>query len=236
MDPLDANPMKNVDPEQWLRDITARMSDLKQKADNLQANFATSGATVVSTDNHVTVTIAPTGALQNLRLGPNATTAMSPPQLAATIMETVRKGQRQAAGNVVTAFEELGAGTQAMDLVASHLPEETDEDQARWERDNDAYGVEDGPQQPAARPMPPQYPYGPPGGPQPPQHPYGGQQPAAPQYTYDRTYAQPEAAQQPGGTGPALPPFPPARPTQARPTRPTRPPVEDDEDDEDLPW
>ncbi|MCP2165505.1 YbaB/EbfC family nucleoid-associated protein [Goodfellowiella coeruleoviolacea] len=245
MDPLGANPMKDVDPEQWLRDITARMSDLQQKAEELQANFATAGATVSSKDNHVTVTIAPTGALQNLRLGPNATTTMSPQQLAATIMETVHKAQRRAAGNVVTAFEPLGVGTQTMDLVTSYLPPEQDEDQERWERDNDAYAVEDTPDRAGTPPTPPQRPYGHPGAPQHPYgqpapyqqpYPYGGQPPAPqpPQHPYGQPGAVPP---QPGATGPALPPFPPGRPPQQiRPTRPARPPVADDEDDEDLPW
>ncbi|PRY46538.1 YbaB/EbfC family nucleoid-associated protein [Umezawaea tangerina] len=132
--PIDANRMKNVDPEQWLADMQARMADLQQKSTELQENLASSSATVSSKDGAVNVTIAPTGALQHLELTQRAA-GMSPGRLTASIMEAVHRGQRAASEKMVEAFAPLGEGTQSMDLVLSFIPADEDDGEDIDERD-----------------------------------------------------------------------------------------------------
>ncbi|WNV82144.1 YbaB/EbfC family nucleoid-associated protein [Umezawaea sp. Da 62-37] len=133
--PIDANRMKNVDPEQWLADMHVRMADLQQKSAELTENLAASSATVSSKDGAVTVTIAPTGALQHLELTPRAA-GMSPGRLTASIMEAVHKGQRASSEKMVEAFAPLGEGTESMNLVLSFIPaDEDDEGEDIDERD-----------------------------------------------------------------------------------------------------
>ena len=159
-----------MDPDQWLNDMQARLTDLKQKSDDLAENLATATATVTSNDGAVKVTIAPTGALQNLELTQRAA-GMSPGKLTASIMEAVRKGQQAASAKMMEAFAPLGAGTESMDLVRSLQPPEDDEEELE-ERDLKAVDALDDPPPPAwphpQQPLP--HPPRPPMPPQPPAH------------------------------------------------------------------
>lgn len=214
--PIDANRMKNVDPDQWMNDMQAKLTDLKQKSEDLAENLATATATVTSNDGAVKVTIAPTGALQNLELTQRAA-GMSPAKLTASIMEAVRKGQQAASAKMMEAFAPLGAGTESMDLVRSYLPpaEDDDEDDVE-ERDLKAVDALDDtpPPPPPAAPPYQQQPYQ-----QPPyqQQPYPPRPPMPPQPPAHQPFAPPAAQ----------PPPPPARPTRAQP---------DFEEDENHPW
>ncbi|MET1072034.1 MAG: YbaB/EbfC family nucleoid-associated protein [Umezawaea sp.] len=190
--PIDANRMKNVDPEQWLADMQTRMADLQQKSAELTENLAASSATVSSKDGAVTVTIAPTGALQHLELTPRAT-GMSPSRLTASIMEAVHRGQRAASDKMVEAFAPLGEGTESMDLVLSFIPPDEDDEDDIEERDLRAVDDMDE-EHPAAQPQQQQPRQAPPHVPPPPvQQPYVP--PAPPQ---------------------AAPPPPPARPGRSQ--------------------
>jgi DNA-binding protein YbaB len=152
-----------VDPEQWLKDMETRLSDLKQKSEELAENLATATATATSDDGAVTVTISPSGALQNLELTQRAA-GMSPGKLTASIMQAVRRGQKTASARMVEAFAPLGAGTESMDLVQSYLPREEDEgEEESEERDLKAVDALDEESTP-----PPSYPPRPPAPPQPP--------------------------------------------------------------------
>ncbi|GGM51251.1 hypothetical protein GCM10012275_22720 [Longimycelium tulufanense] len=111
-----------MDQDQWLADFQARVQTLQQQSQELQENLATATTTVSSPDESVTVTVAPNGGLQNLVLGHRACEA-GPARLTAMIMETVRQGQRLAAHKVAEAFAPIGAGTEAMSMLTSHLPE-----------------------------------------------------------------------------------------------------------------
>lgn len=208
--PIDANRMKNVDPDQWLNDMQARLADLKEKSEDLAQNLATASATVTSNDGAVTVTIAPTGALQNLELTQKAA-GMSPGKLTASIMDAVRKGQQAASAKMVEAFAPLGAGTESMNLVLSYLPEDDDADVEVEEHDLDAVeALDDEPPPPPAHPQqPPSYP------PHPQQHQPFPARPPMPQ--------QPPPFTPPPGQAPP----PPPRPTRAQP---------DFEEDENHPW
>jgi DNA-binding protein YbaB len=143
-----------LDPDQWLKDMESRLSDLKEKSENLAQNLATASATVTSNDGAVNVTISPTGALQNLELTQRAA-GMSPGKLTASIMEAVGKGQRAASAKVMEAFAPLGGGTETMDLVRSYLPPDEDDDEEFEERDLKAVDALD--EEPPSPPTPPAY-------------------------------------------------------------------------------
>ena len=150
-----------MDPDQWLKDMEGRLSDLKQKSADLAENLAAATATVTSADGAVTVTIAPSGALQNLELTQRAA-GLSPGKLTASIMQAVRKGQRASSAKMVEAFAPLGAGSESMDLVRSFLPP-PEEDEGAEEFDErdlkavDALDEEPASPQPSYPPTPPAY-------------------------------------------------------------------------------
>ncbi len=154
-----------MDPDLWLKDMEARLSDLKEKSENLSRNLATTSATVTSADGSVRVTIAPTGALQHLELTQKAA-GMSPGKLTASIMEAVGKGQRASSAKMLEAFAPLGAGTESMALVRSYLPPDEDGDPDEVE-EHDLKAVDALDDEP---PPPPAHPPRPPVPPQPAAH------------------------------------------------------------------
>ncbi|MFD5829271.1 YbaB/EbfC family nucleoid-associated protein [Lentzea sp. NPDC060358] len=142
--------MAGVDPDQWMQNMQAKADDLAAKSAQLQMDMAHASATVMSKDHAVQVTIAPTGALQNLQLTDYAA-GLSPQRLQASIMEAVGKGQRAASEKMLEAFAPLGAGTESMDLVMSYLPPavEDEEEDSQYGYDDDGYATQE--QQPAAQ-------------------------------------------------------------------------------------
>lgn len=162
-----------MDPQQWLDGFEAQIADLQRKSAELQENLAGATGRATSQDGSVTVSVAPSGALLELQLGPRATD-LGPARLTALIMETVRKAQRVAAGRVVEAFAPLGGGTEAMELMTSYLP--PDEDDDATEEPGAEFAVPDAPPEQPAPPAPPVH--RPPAPPAPPAFPT---QHAAPQ-------------------------------------------------------
>ncbi|NKE61922.1 YbaB/EbfC family nucleoid-associated protein [Lentzea sp. PSKA42] len=146
--------MAGVDPDRWLQDMQAKVDDLSAKSAQLREDMANSSATVLSKDHAVQVTIAPTGALQNIQITDHAV-GMSPQRLQASIMEAVAKGQRAASEKMIEAFAPIGVGTESMDLVMSYLPPavEDEDDAEQHGYDDDGYAVEH--QEPAAPPPAP---------------------------------------------------------------------------------
>ena len=120
--------METVDTDQWLAQYKTRIDGIKQAAADLEENIAEASVTISSPDGSVTVTIAPNGSLRDLRFSHRAG-EHSHAELAALVMKTVSKGQRAVAEKVVEAFEPLGAGTSAMDLLTRYTPEEAPDEQ-----------------------------------------------------------------------------------------------------------
>ena len=114
--------MTTVDPaNEWLAGFEARIADIQRKSAELQQNIAASGATAVSPDGGVRVTVGPTGALQNLQLAPSVT-RYPPAELAGIITRTAVEAQRIAAHRVAAAFAPVAQGTDAMQMLESFLP------------------------------------------------------------------------------------------------------------------
>nr|WP_042188905.1 YbaB/EbfC family nucleoid-associated protein [Kibdelosporangium sp. MJ126-NF4]CEL18533.1 hypothetical protein [Kibdelosporangium sp. MJ126-NF4]CTQ98017.1 hypothetical protein [Kibdelosporangium sp. MJ126-NF4] len=152
-------------PDEWMRDFESKIADAQAKAAAVQQGLANAEGSASSKDGTVTITVAPTGALTNVRLTAEAM-RMSHSQLAAEIMAVARSAQRSAAVQVAETFEQVnGAGSESYRLITEYLPpaeeEQDDEDLERRQ-----YGFEDGsdtaeqpqPQAPTQAPAPPRRP------------------------------------------------------------------------------
>lgn len=116
-----------MDPQQWLDNFEAKLADLQRKSADLQENFQNSQATASSPDGAVTITVGPNGGLLNIQLGHRAT-ELGSARLTAVIMQTAKVAQKQAAQQVMAAFEPLGEGTEAMRMVSDAIPDDEVED------------------------------------------------------------------------------------------------------------
>jgi DNA-binding protein YbaB len=191
--------------EDWLGQYKNKIGGIQQAAAELQENLAASGVTLSSPDGAVTVSIGPGGGLRDLKFGQRAP-EHTHTELAALVMKTVTKAQRQMSEKVMEVFEPLGAGTTAMDMLTNLAPEEDPEEELPANAFDDL--AADAPAEPQHTPQHAA-----------PQH--AAPQPVAQQPPAPPAFTPPPAARQ-------------APPPAARP-RPTRPAVEDDEFDE-RPW
>ncbi|XVS63789.1 YbaB/EbfC family nucleoid-associated protein [Actinosynnema sp. CA-299493] len=132
-----------MDPQQWLDNFEAKLADLQRKSADLQENFENSQATASSPDGAVTITVGPNGGLLNIQLGHRAT-ELGSARLTALIMQTAKVAQKQAAQQVMAAFEPLGEGTEAMRMISDTIPDDEVDDDER-----DDYAA------PEAEPAPP---------------------------------------------------------------------------------
>ncbi|ONI88723.1 hypothetical protein ALI144C_06055 [Actinosynnema sp. ALI-1.44] len=135
------------------------MADAQAKAAAVQQGLSNAQGSASSKDGAVTVTVAPTGALTNVRLTAEAM-RMSHSQLAAEIMAVARSAQRSAATQVAETFEQVnGAGSESYRLITEYLPPAEEEDEEE-ELEPQQFGFEEGAdqQQPPARPEPPRRP------------------------------------------------------------------------------
>lgn len=148
-----------MDPQQWLDNFEAKLADLQRKSADLQENFENSQATVSSPDGAVTITVGPNGGLLNLQLGHRAT-ELGSARLTALIMQTARIAQKQAAQQVMAAFEPLGEGTEALRMVSDAIPDDEtgDDDRDYAEPEYAAPEAEREPVHAAAPPPPPAVP------------------------------------------------------------------------------
>ncbi|CRK55695.1 hypothetical protein [Alloactinosynnema sp. L-07] len=105
-------------PDEWLADFEAKVADLQQKATAFKTSVETSGATEASADGSVTVSVAASGALLDLRLEDTALNK-SGAELAAEILGLTRKARQGAAGKVAQAFVPLGGDS----AIVQHIPE-----------------------------------------------------------------------------------------------------------------
>ncbi|MGX7826916.1 YbaB/EbfC family nucleoid-associated protein [Actinokineospora sp. 24-640] len=94
-------------PDEWLADFERKVADLQQKATAFKRDLESAGTTETSQDRAITVTVAPNGALLDLRLADKATQRPAA-ELAAEIMAVARKARQSAASTVAEAFVPLG--------------------------------------------------------------------------------------------------------------------------------
>ncbi|MEU0880404.1 hypothetical protein ABZ345_17515 [Lentzea sp. NPDC005914] len=90
-------------PDEWLTDFEAKTAELQRNAVAFRRNLEMAGQTVTSEDKTLTVTVAPNGALLDLKIAQN-------PELAAKLMELVRQAREGAAANVLGEFRNAVGG------------------------------------------------------------------------------------------------------------------------------
>ncbi|GAB2986352.1 YbaB/EbfC family nucleoid-associated protein [Amycolatopsis acidiphila] len=119
----------------------AELQLIKAKAEEVQARLRTASSTMRAPDGAVTVTVGPSGVLQEISFGAGA--YQRPPEaLSALVMQLVAAAQKAVSAEVSGAFADLvGEDSAAMEVLHEFLPEP--------ERDDED---EDGP---AAPPPPP---------------------------------------------------------------------------------
>ncbi|GAA2695379.1 MULTISPECIES: YbaB/EbfC family nucleoid-associated protein [Actinosynnema] len=119
-------------PEEWMRDFEAKIADAQAKAAAVQEGLATAGGSASSDDGSVTVTVAPNGALTDVRLT-EAAMRKSHTQLSAELVEIARKAQRGAAVQVAGVFEAVnGAGSETYRVITEYLPPPEEEQAAAF--------------------------------------------------------------------------------------------------------
>ena len=100
-------------PDEWLADFEAKTAELQRNAVAFRRNLEMAGQTVTSEDKALTVTVAPNGALLDLKIAQN-------PDLAARLMELVRQAREGAAATVLGEFRNaVGGQTGQLDADVS---------------------------------------------------------------------------------------------------------------------
>ncbi len=130
------NPFAGMDPDSMLHALTQQAEQLERKARKLQDDLAEASATVSSSDGAVTVTLSPTGALQDISFSDKATNHR-PETLGPLVMRTVQSAQRVVSDRVAQSVGEQFDG--AMDFVRQYMPQTP----AGPHREQDADPVED---------------------------------------------------------------------------------------------
>lgn len=104
--------------------LDAQIARLREQAEKVQEQIRTATATVSSSDESVTVTVAAGGAVTDVRFG-NRAYQRPPQQLSALLMQVIGKAQRQVSTEVSTAFAGLvGKDSAAMSVLDEFQPPE----------------------------------------------------------------------------------------------------------------
>lgn len=95
-------------PDEWLADFEAKTAELQRNAAAFRRNLESAGTTATTEDKSVTVTVAPNGALLNLKIEGNT-------ELATKILALTKSAREQAATNVLDEFRQV-TGSHANEL------------------------------------------------------------------------------------------------------------------------
>ncbi|UOX88701.1 YbaB/EbfC family nucleoid-associated protein [Amycolatopsis sp. FBCC-B4732] len=102
--------------------FTVELEEIQAKAAAAQEKLRSATASVQSPDGSVSVTLGPSGVLQDLRFGPRA--YERPPQaLAGLVLQLVGKAQQKVSAEVAEAFSGMvGESSAARELLDEFLP------------------------------------------------------------------------------------------------------------------
>ncbi|HEY0449745.1 YbaB/EbfC family nucleoid-associated protein [Actinophytocola sp.] len=135
---MQPNPFAGMEPESMLQTLRQQADGLAAKAGRLREEITAATATASSADGAVTVTLSPTGALQDISFSAKAS-GLTPDELGPLVMRTVHEAQRQASARVEASVRQLGDES-TMDFLRQFMP--TPEPDGRVERDPEAeYGA-----------------------------------------------------------------------------------------------
>jgi DNA-binding protein YbaB len=155
----DEDKLTQSGPPDPLAAFTVELEEIRAKAAEAQEKLRSAVATVQSPDGAVSVTIGPSGVLQDLRFGARA--YERPPQaLSGLVLQLIGRAQQQVSAEVADVFGGLvGENSAARELLDEFLPA-PDPGEGTPPADGD----------PFAPPRPPAPPHRPPPGPQQPPH------------------------------------------------------------------
>jgi DNA-binding protein YbaB len=145
--------------------FTAELEEIQAKAAAAQERLRSAVATVQAPDGAVSVTVGPSGVLQDLRFGPRA--YERPPQaLSGLVMQLIGRAQQKVSAQVADAFGGMvGESSAARELLDEFLPAP---DEATPPAKSDVFMPEqEADDRPPRAPSPPQHQPPPPA---PPQH------------------------------------------------------------------
>jgi DNA-binding protein YbaB len=113
---------QSVPPGDPLAAFTVELEEIRAKAATAQETLRSATASVQSTDGAVSVTVGPSGVLQDLRFGPRA--YERPPQaLSGLVMQLIGKAQQKVSTQVADAFSGMvGENSAARELLDEFLP------------------------------------------------------------------------------------------------------------------
>ena len=130
------NPFAGMDPDTMLRTLKQESEQMEVKARQLQQEMAAATVTTTSPDGAVTVTVSPTGALQDISFSDKATNHR-PATLGPLVMKTVHAAQRQVADRVTASVRQHFDSPDTVDFMRQFLPEPPPEPSRQVERDPD---------------------------------------------------------------------------------------------------
>ncbi|GAB1513852.1 YbaB/EbfC family nucleoid-associated protein [Actinophytocola sp. KF-1] len=116
-----ANPFDGLDPDTVLEQLRKQAEDLETKAARLRTELNNATATTVSPDGAVTVTLSPTGALQDITFGA-AASKVPPEKLGPLVMQTVHAAQRKVSERVTASLTGQLGDSGALDFITQFMP------------------------------------------------------------------------------------------------------------------
>ncbi|WP_290049576.1 YbaB/EbfC family nucleoid-associated protein [Amycolatopsis solani] len=113
---------QSVPPGDPLAAFTVELEEIRAKAASAQEALRSATASVQSPDGAVSVTVGPSGVLQDLRFGPRA--YERPPQaLSGLVLQLIGKAQQKVSAQVADAFGDMvGENSAARELLDEFLP------------------------------------------------------------------------------------------------------------------
>lgn len=110
-----------MDPQQWLAHYDKRLTEIAARAEEAGERVRRAGGSATSPRGEVTVTVGPSGVLEDLTLTPDART-LEADELARLIMATTRTARRAVSTRIAgISAAYLGEGP-ALDVIRRHLP------------------------------------------------------------------------------------------------------------------
>ncbi|HEY2765481.1 MAG TPA: YbaB/EbfC family nucleoid-associated protein [Pseudonocardiaceae bacterium] len=110
-----------MDPQQWLRDYQAKGEAMVRRSQQFQQQLHDVSETATSDDGAVTVTVSPSGALQNLSFS-SRIRQLSETELAQLILQTAREAQNRVAHRVAELVEPVSGEGEALAFLRGQLP------------------------------------------------------------------------------------------------------------------
>src|SRR3954452_7642806 len=118
---MQSNPFEGMDHDAVMRMLRERAADVEERARRMSAGFAAATATASSPDGAVTVTLSPTGALQDISFTSKAA-AHSPEALGPLVMKTVQAAQREVSNRVTASLDQF-SDAETMDFITQFMPQ-----------------------------------------------------------------------------------------------------------------